>query len=114
MTQIVESVKEKRESPRVQQELPVELIYKDENNTVKGKTSDLSCIGAKLILNHSLEQQTQYAISLELPHGKEHFHGVVVRCVRLNENKYEVSLYFSDITLGTKQKINNFVKEKWV
>jgi hypothetical protein len=106
-------IREKRKNPRVKQEVPVELVFQDEVTSLEGKTKDLSCVGAKLILDHSLTPQTQYAVTLELPGGRQHLKGIVVRSEKIDEN-FEVSLYFNDITMETRRKINDFVKEKWI
>ena len=107
-------IREKRKNPRVSQEVPVVLLKEDELNGSKGKTKDLSCVGAKILLDHGLQNNTQIAITLNLPSGSREFQGMVVRSDPVENDMYEVSLYFNDITMQTRQKINDFVKEKWV
>jgi len=106
-------IREKRKTPRVKQKVPVELVLNEDVTTINGDTCDLSCVGAKVILDHALTPQTQYAVTLNLPSGPQHLKGLVVRSERV-KGVFEVSLYFNDITMETRQKINDFVKEKWV
>ena len=106
-------IREKRRNPRVKEAIPVELVLLDEVNTAHGLTKDLSCVGAKIIMDHSLPSQTQYSITLDLPAGKQHLQGIVVRSEKIKED-FEISLYFNDITMETRRRINDFVKEKWV
>jgi hypothetical protein len=112
MSKIV--IREKRKNPRVNQEVPVELITNESIDKSSGKTKDLSCVGAKVLLDHSLPTQTQYEITLDLPAGPQTFKGIVVRSESIEDNMYEVSFYFNDITMESRSKINDFVKEKWV
>ena len=106
-------IREKRKGPRVSQEVPVVLLREEELNGSNGRTKDLSCVGAKVLLDHGILNNTQLAITLDLPSGPQQFQGIVVRCEPVGD-MYEVSLYFNDITMQTRQKINDFVKEKWV
>ena len=107
-------IREKRQAPRVKQELPVRLIREDETDNLECNTKDLSCVGAKILLDHALPHNSLLEITLDLPSGPEIFHGIVVRSESVENNKYEVSLYFSDITMKSRGKINDFVKEKWM
>ena len=106
-------IREKRRSPRVSHEVPVILLKENELNGSNGRTRDLSCVGAKVLLDHGLLNNTQLSITLDLPSGPQEFQGIVVRCEPI-DGMYEVSLYFNDITMQTRQKINDFVKEKWM
>ena len=106
-------IREKRRTPRVKQEVPIELVIKEDVNTINGKTCDLSCVGAKILLNTSLPAQTQHTITLDLPSGKQQAQCVVVRSEKVND-MYEISLYFNDITMDVRRRINDFVKEKWI
>ena len=106
-------IREKRKNPRVKQEVPVELSLQEDVTTLNGMTCDLSCVGAKILLDHPLTPQTQYSISLDLPSGKQHLKGLVVRSEKV-KGMYEISLYFNDITMSSRRRINDFVKEKWI
>ncbi len=106
-------IREKRRTPRVKQEVPIKLSIKDQIEQFEGKTRDLSCVGAKIILDNTLPKQTEISIVLNLPAGPQELGGVAVRSERV-EDMYEISLYFNNITMETRRKINDFVKEKWI
>lgn len=106
-------IREKRRTPRVKQSVPVELVIKEDVNTIAGETCDLSCVSAKILLNTSLPAQSRHTITLELPTGKYQAQCTVVRSEKVKD-MYEVSLYFNSITMDVRRRINDFVKEKWI
>jgi hypothetical protein len=102
-------IRDRRRKNRTQKPLKFRIIPEDASHDIVGETKDLSCIGAKCKMNKFIPELTKLQLTLELPHGKETFEGLVVRSDKINENEYDVAIYFSEIDFGIRKKIDSFV-----
>ncbi|MDP1853743.1 MAG: PilZ domain-containing protein [Candidatus Omnitrophota bacterium] len=111
------SHEERRRSIRVESILPLRLKTPDFD--IVTSTRNISSVGAYCQTDKYVAPMTKLDITLILNHGyaqgsnvtgtKVKCRGVVVRTEQ-NENKYNLAVFFNDISESEKEKINKFIK----
>jgi hypothetical protein len=63
-------------------------------------------------MNSHIPEMTRLQLTLQLPTGDETFEGIVVRSDKINDNEYNVAIYFTEIDFGIRKRIDHFVNGK--
>jgi hypothetical protein len=114
-----ESSQERRRYPRVEKNVAIKL--KDKDVDFVTETENISCIGAYCRIDSYLPILTKLKITLLLPRSKKsktakHIicEGSVVRIERcpdgLEHDKYNIAIYFNQISKGDMKLIDAYVK----
>lgn len=114
-----ESPQERRRYPRVEKNIAIKL--KDKDVDFVTETENISCIGAYCQIDSYLPILTKLKITLLLPRSKKSqsakrivCEGSVVRVERshalLENNKYNIAIYFNEIAKGDMKLIDAYVK----
>jgi len=102
--QLIASVKERRQSPRIDSSIPLKISCEDFDIVTESK--NLSSSGAYCMVDHYLEPMTKLKIQLLLPFKNRDkvttkkicCQGVIVRTQPLSDNKnFNVAIYFNEI-----------------
>jgi len=107
---------ERRRAPRITRSLPIKLNKKDFD--VITETKNISCIGAYCTVPKYIEPMTKLKIVLIIPKypGSKsstqtiECKGVVVRTEALENNNYNIAIFFNEIKERDKQKISSYVE----
>lgn len=109
---------ERRSHPRVETTLPLRI--KSSEFDIVTSTKNISCVGAYCQVDRYLAPLTKLDIALVLSHQnnsdnntnsiKVRCRGVVVR-TEPSLDKYNIAIFFNDISEPEKEKINAFVKD---
>jgi len=107
---------EKRKAPRINKSLPIKLNRKDFD--VITETKNISCIGVYCAVPKYIEPMTKLKIVLIIPKhpGSKSSNqtieckGVVVRTDVLENNNYNIAIFFNEIKERDKQKISSYVE----
>jgi hypothetical protein len=75
-------------------------------------TNDLSLVGANCKLNKYIPEMTRLRLSLELDSGTQTFEGMVVRCDKQSNNMFDTAIYFTNIDMGIRNKIDEFINRR--
>lgn len=96
---------ERRAYGRFEQEVPIEI-----NNTISGKTKNLSLSGALCAVGEQVPTPSKLDILLELPSGAIAIKGRSARCERVSKHTFNVALYFDleIMDIDTKKKLFHF------
>ncbi|MHC4939847.1 MAG: PilZ domain-containing protein [Planctomycetota bacterium] len=112
---------ERRQHPRVQLDLPLQLTFGEK--TFDTRISDISTSGIRFRTPEALPLMTRVQIGLELPSGEESgpvaLNGVVVRSdVRPDATgnpdpdggQYETAIFFDELTAEAQTRLLRFLK----
>lgn len=105
-------IRERRRGKRTRKSVECAILTEDANSDLRGVTKDLSCVGASCKLNRSIPEMTRLRLTLELESGTQKFDGMVVRCDKVGENQFDAAIYFTNIDLEARKKIDEFVNGK--
>lgn len=105
-------IREKRKEPREEKHLKFRLIPNGQISKFEGETTNLSCIGANCRMNKPIPELTRVDLTLDIVSEEITFEGVVVRSEKIEEDAYDIAIYFSDIGDRLKTKINDFINLK--
>jgi c-di-GMP-binding flagellar brake protein YcgR len=106
---------ERRRYPRIEKKLPIKLLT--DEYEVSTETKNLSCIGAYCTVDRDIPVLTKLSIMLILPknskdkYTKVHCRGVVVRKEVINPTKFNIAIFFNDITPKEKNKILKYINK---
>ena len=109
---------ERRSHPRVETTLPLRI--KSSEFDIVTSTKNISCVGAYCQVDRYLAPLTKLDIALVLNHqnnSDNNTNSIKVRCrgvvVRTEHkvDKYNIAIFFNDISESEKEKINTFVKD---
>lgn len=111
-------IDERRRHPRFETTLPLEIKTGDFD--IVTSTKNISCSGAYCQINRYLAPMTKLNIALALNNqGREmkvKCKGVVVRSdpalVSEKEQKYNIAIFFNDISESEKEKLTNFINTR--
>ncbi len=109
---------ERRRFPRAAKNLAIKLEDKEADFVTE--TKNVSCIGAYCQIDTYLPILTKLKVTLLLPKSRSSktakpitCEGAIVRVERSNtplENKYNIAIYFNDISKGDMKLIDKYVK----
>lgn len=102
-------IRERRRGKRARKSVNCVILTEDASFDLKGKTNDLSCIGANCKMNMHIPEMTRLRLSLELDSGIQTFEGMVVRCDKQEDKVFDTAIYFTNIDMGTRNKIDDFI-----
>ena len=105
-------IRERRRGPRTTKPVECVILTEDSDGNLKGKTKDLSCVGANCKFNKHIPEMTRLRLTLELEEGNQTFEGMVVRCDKIKDNHFETAIYFTNIDLAARKSIDQFVRGK--
>ena len=108
---------EKRQYPRIDQELPIKVAANGYD--FKTTTQNVSCIGAYCRIDKYVPAFTRVMIKLTLPvttdSGNKDFDveckGVVVRSVDESNGGFNIAIFFNEIKDDQRKKISQYVKQ---
>ena len=107
---------DRREVHRVEILGDLYLSISDEKTKFRGDAMDLSTHGIYFLSLVRLPLFREVDVHLQMPKGGNHktlvhCHGVVVRCARRVDPFFEIALYFVDLPLGDRQKIQRYMEQ---
>lgn len=105
-------IRERRRGRRVKKSVECAILTEDSSSDLKGLTKNLSCVGASCKVNKAIPEMTRLRLSLELDSGIQKFEGIIVRCDKIDENQFDAAIYFTNIDLEARRKIDEFVNRK--
>lgn len=75
------------------------------NDSILGRTKNLSLSGALCLVNKYIEEGTSVSINLELPKVNITIEGICKRCEKLESRQYSVAVKFDAIPATSKSRI---------
>ncbi len=110
---------ERRREPRIKRQIPLKISLNDYD--LVGQTHDISCIGARCVIDKYIPPFSLISIILLLPLNINNSHsvcnvrcqGVVVRAEEdpQNSKKYNIAIYFNRLTQSNKAKLSQYVQQ---
>jgi c-di-GMP-binding flagellar brake protein YcgR len=105
---------ERRRYPRIKKILPLK-VSTDEYD-ISTETHNLSCIGAYCTVDRYIPPMTKLSILLFLPKDKKDYtkiscKGVVVRTEKQSLKKYNIAIFFNEISESQKNKILKYTEK---
>jgi hypothetical protein len=108
---------ERRRAPRAETTFPIRITEQGEARPATVK--NLSSSGLCCTYPEAIREMTLVGMTLELPGeaGVHELRGAVVRCDKLRGQTpptYEIAIYFTEITPGTRVALSKFVSAQTV
>jgi hypothetical protein len=102
---------EKRKNPRKVASLEYKLQNLKNEFDAEGVTLNLSTHGVLCQVDKPIPEMTELKLLLRLPHDYAECLGTVVRLQKCADadNKYNIAIYFNEITPADKKKIADFI-----
>ncbi len=108
-------IRERRAHQRLAVEAPLTIGSNDGAQVCYLK--DISRIGARVETNYALEEMSLVAVDCvlggvgSLPETHIQCTAAVVRSERLDKNRWDLGLYFSDIPIGVQMAIDEYIAQ---
>lgn len=102
--------KERRREPRLRVRVPVKLVTKGVDRSIDARTLDLSYNGAYCCVARFIPLNSKVDVELGLPGSSVLCKGIVVRNKKgRGKDRFDIALFFSDISATGKQRIVEFI-----
>ena len=102
---------ERRQYPRVDRKIRVDMHFDSHGYDIRGETHDISPVGTYCQVDRPIPEMTQLKIILDLPTDQVKCEGTVVRSVSgaNHSDLHHLAIFFHEISDEAKHKLAEFL-----